>query len=136
MSPQITNIYQNRYDHTSTRLQGFWHLVFVWQGSVFKLIWHNFLLFVVLYFMLAVIYRYGLQHDPFSKEMFDLLCIYSNRFSNFIPISFLTGFYVTQIVTRWWNQFMALPFPDKFALKLVTYCPGKVSTFRVVNISL
>ena len=43
-----------------------------------------------------------------------------------IPITFLTGFYVTQVVARYWDQFMSLPFPDELALKLVTHVPGKV----------
>ena len=48
------------------------------------------------------------------------------RFSNLIPISFLTGFYVNQVVNRWWDEFMSLPWPDKIAFRLVSYIPGKV----------
>ena len=44
-----------------------------------------------------------------------------------IPITFLTGFYVTQVVSRYWDEFMSLPWPDRIALKIVTYIPGKVS---------
>jgi hypothetical protein len=43
-----------------------------------------------------------------------------------IPITFLTGFYVTEVMRRYWDQFMSLPFPDVLALKLVSYIPGKV----------
>ena len=43
-----------------------------------------------------------------------------------IPVTFLTGFYVTEVVRRYWDQFMSLPFPDELALKLVTHVPGKV----------
>ena len=45
---------------------------------------------------------------------------------NMIPITFLTGFYVTQVVARYWDQFMSLPWPDKIAMKLVSFIPGKV----------
>lgn len=123
------NIYENRYDHTSSRFRGFWHLINVWKGSVFKLIWHNFLFFVLCYFFISFLYRFGLQQFPAAKQNFDLLCIFAGRFSNFIPISFLTGFYVTQVVSRWWAQFMSLPWPDRIALKLVTFCSGKVKPF-------
>ena len=44
-----------------------------------------------------------------------------------VPITFLTGFYVTEVVRRYWDQFMSLPFPDTLALKLVTYVHGKVN---------
>ena len=59
--------------------------------------------------------------------MFELLCIYADRASSGIPLSFLTGFYVTQVVNRWWEQFMALPWPDQLAFKLLAFIPGNVS---------
>ena len=36
------------------------------------------------------------------------------------------GFYVNQVVNRWWDEFMSLPWPDKIAFRLVSYIPGKV----------
>ena len=61
---------------------------------------------------------------------------------SYIPLAFLIGFYVQQVcfrlvdtsfliyllqvVTRWWSTFTVLPYPDKIALKLVSFCPGKV----------
>ena len=121
-----TNIYQNMYKDTSRRLSGIWHVIFIWKGSVFKLMWHDILVFTVLYFLLALLYRVVLFNHPVAREVFELVCIYAGKFSALIPISFLTGFYVSQVVTRWWDQFMSLPWPDKIALRLVSYCPGKV----------
>jgi len=54
-------------------------------------------------------------------------CFYYCRFKELIPITFLTGFYVTEVMRRYWDQFMSLPFPDVLALKLVSYVPGKVN---------
>ena len=42
-----------------------------------------------------------------------------------IPITFLTGFYVSEVVRRYWEQYRSLPYPDRLALKLVAYIPGK-----------
>ena len=53
------------------------------------------------------------------------------RFRSLIPITFLTGFYVSQVVSRYWDQFMSLPWPDRLALKLVSYIPGKAR--RTIN---
>ena len=50
----------------------------------------------------------------------------SYRYKQLVPMTFLTGFYVTEVVRRYWDQFMSLPFPDNLALKLVTYVHGKV----------
>ena len=75
-----------------------------------------------------LIYRQIFYHDPKAKQLFEMICVYAERFSRMIPITFLTGFYVSQVVNRWWDQFMSLPWPDRLALKLVSYCPGAVST--------
>ena len=58
------------------------------------------------------------------KEGFEIICVYCARFRSWIPVEFLTGFYVAEVVRRYWDQFMSLPFPDKLALKVVTYVQG------------
>ena len=57
----------------------------------------------------------------------------SFRYSSIIPITFLTGFYVTQVVTRYWDQFVSLPWPDRLAYKLVSYIPGKVQFIKIYS---
>ena len=51
---------------------------------------------------------------------------------------FLIGFYVTQVVSRYWDQFMSLPWPDRIAFKLVSNIPGTVSIIfmKLVNFAL
>ena len=79
-------------------------------------------------FLNVQIYRTILFDHPVARESFEVFCVYAGRFSGLIPITFLTGFYVTQVVTRWWDQFMSLPWPDKVAFRLVSYIPGKVGS--------
>ena len=50
-----------------------------WKGSVFRLLWHNLLIFLVIYFTLAVIYRFWIFDNEALRESFELLCIYSSR---------------------------------------------------------
>jgi len=119
------NLYQNDYSETSTRLTGFFRLMYIWKGSVLKLIYHNILIFLLLYFSLSLLYREVFWRDEYQRELFEIICIYAQRFSEYIPITFLTGFYVSQVVTRWWGMFTCLPFPDRIALKLISYCSGK-----------
>ena len=38
----------------------------------------------------------------------------------------MTGFYVANVVSRYWDQFLSLPMPDKLAYKLVAYIQGQV----------
>ena len=120
------NIYRNAYKDTTKEFSLTGHLFHMWKGSCYKLLWPNLSLWLFLYIFLSIIYRFIIFDDPRSRQLFEIICIYCGRFSNLIPITFLTGFYVNQVVSRWWDQFMSLPWPDQLAIKLVNFCPGTV----------
>ena len=120
------NIYDNVYNST-TKMGMLFTLLCKWKGSVFKLIYFDVIVFIVFYCLLSFLYRNVFYNSDYSRQLFELICFYMNGFSKLIPIAFLTGFYVSQVVTRWWDQFLTLPWPDKLALKLVNFCPGTVS---------
>ena len=73
------NIYANRYHDTTKRFQGFIKLMAVWKGSVFKLIWHDLLAFILGYALLSILYRTVFYDDPTMREGFHLVCIVSSR---------------------------------------------------------
>lgn len=137
------NIYRNLYKDTTQRFNGTWQLLWLWKGSCFKLIWHDFAFFIAVYASISALYRNVLFYYPEKRQLFELICVYADRFSSLIPITFLTGFYVSQVVSRWWDQFISLPWPDKLALKLVSFCPGtdhfnknlRRTVMRYVNLS-
>lgn len=76
----LGNIYANRYHDTTKRFQGFIKLMAVWKGSVFKLIWHDLLAFVLGYAFLSILYRTVFVHDDTMREGFHLVCITSSRY--------------------------------------------------------
>ncbi len=43
--------------------------------------------------------------------------MYCNNYADLIPITFVLGFYVSLVIQRWWEQFMAMPWPDSPACK-------------------
>ena len=73
------NIYLNRYNDTSKRFRGTLHLLSQWKGNVFKLIWHDLLIFVLLYFLISILYRCLLIHHDTYREWFELLCVFCGR---------------------------------------------------------
>ena len=75
----LGNIYANRYHDTTKRFQGFIKLMAVWKGSVFKLIWHDLLAFILGYGLLSILYRTVFYPDPTMREGFLLVCIVSSR---------------------------------------------------------
>ncbi|XP_002130457.2 uncharacterized protein LOC100175557 [Ciona intestinalis] len=104
------------YTHevANARLSGFSSLLVRWRGSVYKLFYKEFLIFITLYTILTVVYR-ALLHGE-SKVYFEKLCLQFQDYTDLIPISFVLGFYVTLIVGRWWSQLEHLPFPDSIML--------------------
>lgn len=74
------NIYANRYQDTNKRFRGFWHLMAMWKGSVLKLIWHDLLVFMVMYSILSAIYRFLLFGNPKHREAFEMVCVYASRY--------------------------------------------------------
>lgn len=110
--------------HTAGWVGGLTRLLFIWKGSLFKQIFPDFTLFFSLYAALSLLYRCLLVDYEDHKIQYELFCVYCDKFSKVIPISFLLGFYVTQVVSRWWAQFMSLPWPDTLARYLAVYLPG------------
>ena len=129
------NIYYNTYNDTNRRWTGILSLLLRWKQSVYYLVWNAVIIFLVMYFFLAFLYRFVLWHYPTHKQNFEILCIYAQSFTQAMPITFLIGFYVSQVVSRWWDQFMSLPWPDYLALKLANFCPGHVSIVIIHQIS-
>ena len=134
--PQNENIYYNTYSDTNRRWTGIVSLLFRWKQSVYSLIWNDVILFLIFYFFLSILYRHVLWYYPNHKQTFEILCIYADGFNSSIPITFLIGFYVSQVVSRWWDQFMTLPYPDVLALKLVAFLPGRVSNNITIFLTL
>lgn len=125
---QLHTLFNSAYGNTGSRFNGILFLLFRWKNSVYKLVWSNLLTFLLAYYSMTFVYLFLIFDYPVMRQNFELVCVYSRKFSDSLPISILTGFYITQVVVRWWGQFMALPWPDFIAMKLVCFIPGKVNT--------
>ena len=128
---KFNSIYANDYSETSglSIFSSLKKMLFRWNKSVFKLIWAELLTFLVLYGFLVLFYQ-GLLCNLANKkwkQIFELLCIGSYNELKTVPIALMLGFYVRQVVGRWWDQFVSLPRPDRIALKLVNVIPPVVS---------
>ena len=44
---------------------------------------------------------------------YEKVVIVCSAFVDMIPLSFILGFYVSFTAARWWNQYEAIPWPDK-----------------------
>ncbi|XP_045606217.1 bestrophin-2 [Procambarus clarkii] len=106
----------------------FWKLLLKWRGSVYKMVWQDMLLYIVLYYTLSLLYRFAFPSD--LQRMFERLVIHCSRFRNLIPVSFVLGFFVSLVVNRWWGVYQTLPFPDNTAILTATHIPGQNAAAR------
>ncbi|TSP25370.1 Bestrophin-3 [Bagarius yarrelli] len=113
---------------------GFHRLLLRWRGSIYKLLYREFLVFVLLYSILSVIYRWVLS-DP-QKRFFEKLSIYCDKYAEQIPVTFVLGFYVTLVVNRWWNQFQNLPWPDRLMFLISSCVQGQDEHGRLLRRTL
>ncbi|XP_027006982.1 bestrophin-3-like isoform X1 [Tachysurus fulvidraco] len=113
---------------------GFHRLLLRWRGSIYKLLYREFLVFVLLYYVLSFIYRWVLT-DP-QKRLFEKLSIYCDRYAEQIPVTFVLGFYVTLVVNRWWNQFQNLPWPDRLMFLISSCVHGQDEQGRLLRRTL
>ncbi|XP_028679182.1 bestrophin-2 [Erpetoichthys calabaricus] len=95
----------------NARFLGFSKLLLAWKGSIYKLLYKEFLAFFFTYVALSISYRFFLTDD--QKRYFEKVAIYCDHYANLIPMSFVLGFYVTLVVNRWWNQYTSIPMPDR-----------------------
>ncbi|KAG7172151.1 Bestrophin-2-like 1 [Homarus americanus] len=108
----------------------FFKLLMKWRGSVYKMIWQDMLVYLVLYTLLSLVYRLALP--PLAKEYFEMLVIHCARFRDLIPVSFVLGFYVSLVVKRWWDTYQSIPVSTLLPC-LQAYIPGLVVTIAVYS---
>ncbi|KAM4557066.1 bestrophin-4 [Fundulus diaphanus] len=100
----------------NARFHGFSRLLFRWKGSIYKLMYKEFLVFCAVYLFFSVFYRVILT--PKQQDLFERVALYCDQFTNtsFIPVLFVLGFYVNQAFTRWWGQYTSFPLPDNLMM--------------------
>ena len=52
----------------------------------------------------------------FGFSLFEKIVRHCEAMTNLIPLTFVLGFYVSIVITRWWNQFVNIPWPDRYAI--------------------
>ncbi|XP_069575295.1 bestrophin-3-like isoform X1 [Brachyistius frenatus] len=112
----------------------FHRLLLRWRGSIYKLLYREFILFALLYTVLSVVYRHVLA--DYQKRLFEKLSMYCDKYAEQIPVTFVLGFYVTLVVNRWWNQFLNLPWPDRLMFHISSCVQGKDEYGRLLRRTL
>ncbi|XP_051548653.1 bestrophin-1-like [Myxocyprinus asiaticus] len=128
----MTVTYSSRV--ADARLGTFYCLLLRWKGSIYKLLYRELLIFTTLYCAISVTYRCLL--DEGQRRMFEKLSMYCDQYAQLIPVSFVLGFYVTLVVSRWWGQFESVPWPDRLAALVSGHVRGADEGTRLIRRSL
>ncbi|XP_063075070.1 bestrophin-4 [Engraulis encrasicolus] len=118
----------------NARFGGFSKLLFRWKGSIYKLLYKEFIVFCMLYSVISVVYRCYLNDR--QQILFEKTVQYCEQFANFIPMSFVLGFYVTQAFNRWWGQYTSFPLPDNLMMVVSGNVHGKDEHGRLLRRTL
>ena len=110
--------------HTAGRVGTFMRLLTRWKGGVAKGIWRALLIYLASYATISLVYRFLFSLDEDIKAGFEKFCVFTGKYTDYIPLGFILGFYVTQVVNRWWTQVMTIPWLDSLCMNLATYMPG------------
>ncbi|XP_050734825.1 bestrophin-2-like isoform X2 [Eriocheir sinensis] len=94
-----------------------------WRGSVYKVVWKDLIVYLVLYYTISFVYRFALWEE--GRRNFERLVIHCSRTQSVLPVSFVLGFYVSLVVGRWWETYRSLPWPDNTAILLATHLAGQ-----------
>ncbi|XP_071512943.1 bestrophin-2-like [Panulirus ornatus] len=109
-------------------------LLLRWRGSVYKMVWRDILVYMVCYFFISLVYRLVLPEE--DRRVFECLVIHCERFRSLLPLSFVLGFYVALVVSRWWGMYQSLPWPATTAMLLAAHVQGSGEAAREVRTTL
>uniref|UniRef100_A0A158R4X1 Bestrophin homolog n=1 Tax=Syphacia muris TaxID=451379 RepID=A0A158R4X1_9BILA len=94
------------YNHTlaTTRWTAIVRTIFRWNGSVWKAVYYELFIWCFLVF----------------EEVVNVC----DKYTDFVPLTFMLGYYVTLVVGRWWNAILNIGFIDNIALLVANYIRG------------
>ena len=105
---------------------GFYRVLWLWKGSLYKGIWKSLLVYITVYAAISIFYRYVLSEaaPEYWKEAFERFCVFFGKYYDILPLNFILGFYVTQVISQWWKQYSNLVWTDTLSMDLVSFLPG------------
>ncbi|CAH8529505.1 unnamed protein product [Schistosoma turkestanicum] len=94
-----------------------------WKGSLYKLVWVDLLIYISAYYVLNLSYRFAMNDK--QKIIFEEIVEFCVRTKGDIPISFLLGFFVSGIISRWYQMYLYIPWMNQIALQVAASINGK-----------
>ncbi|CAI5449276.1 unnamed protein product [Caenorhabditis angaria] len=120
-------------DVSSASIFSFLRLQLRWNGSIWKYLLKELIFFVSAFFVVSFIYRSELFIAPETRKIWDNFAALFDQTMEFIPLTFMLGFFVTIIVRRWNDIFANLGWVDNTALTVANYIRGTDERTRMIR---
>uniref|UniRef100_A0A0N5AJV9 Bestrophin homolog n=1 Tax=Syphacia muris TaxID=451379 RepID=A0A0N5AJV9_9BILA len=113
----------------------FFRLLFRWKGSIWKIVYEELLVWTVLYLIVEFIYRsdYVLNDHQKMYHIFRELALYLNTRLDYIPLTFILGFFVSSIISRWSEIFYNMGYVESQAIFVSNYVRGDDRETRLLR---
>ncbi|TMS37952.1 hypothetical protein L596_004783 [Steinernema carpocapsae] len=118
-------------DVANANIKAFLKTIFRWKGSVWKAVYLELIIWSLAYALLSVIYRNALTED--QRDLFEKVALFCYKYGDFIPLTFMLGFYVNLVVQRWMKMFHNLGWIDDVALMAASYIQGIDEKSRMIR---
>uniref|UniRef100_A0A0K0FYH8 Bestrophin homolog n=1 Tax=Strongyloides venezuelensis TaxID=75913 RepID=A0A0K0FYH8_STRVS len=105
-----------------------------WKGSVWKDIYKEFIIWVFLFVVIKLLVTFAFNEE--QKLTFDKISYVMMKYESFIPLTFMLGFYVTQVFMRWVLIIDNLAFIDSFSIYCTQYISGMDIRSRFIRRSI
>ncbi|KRX97304.1 Bestrophin-1 [Trichinella pseudospiralis] len=119
---------------STVSLGNFLRLLFRWKGSVYKIIYKQALIFVVVYYSINLLYWQLLNNE--QKIIFEKVAFYFSEANLSLPLTFLMGFFVSQVFNRWMSNFKEIVWIDSCMMRITSFVEGKDDRGRLLRRTL
>ncbi|KAM3720117.1 Bestrophin [Dirofilaria immitis] len=118
-------------DVSTVRFATFVKLIFRWRGSIWKSIFKELIVWMIAYACLSVLYNFILA-EP-HKRIFEDICRLFTKYTDVMPITFMLGFFINVVISRFWNSLYNIGWIDTPALYVSKYISGSDDHARLLR---
>lgn len=120
-------------DVSSASALAFSRLLFRWKGSIWKIVYRELIVWTIVYLIITFFYRTDYFLSKQQKAIFEELARYLDTHLSFIPLTFILGFFVTSIVSRWSDIFNNMGYVESQAIFIGNYVQGADRETRLLR---
>ncbi|CAI5449209.1 unnamed protein product [Caenorhabditis angaria] len=107
----------------------FFLLLFKWKGSIWKAVYLETIIFLIVYGIISAIYKTVLADS--NQQTFESLIRFFDKRLEYIPVELILGFFVTTVVNRWTKLYQTIGFIDNIGLIANCYVRGNSEKARI-----